>query len=70
LIEKSILVVDNHPASRHELANFLKAKEFKVLETSTEREGLITVWRHAPGSMRFDPTLAGVLERFHLETAQ
>lgn len=41
MVENSILVVDDHPASRMYLANFLKVKEFKVLEgPTTGKEGL------------------------------
>ena len=46
MIEKSVLAVDNHPASRHYLANFLKAKEFNVLEASTGKEGLCSLTLH------------------------
>ena len=35
MIEKAILIVDDHPASRMVLTNFLKVKEFKVLKTPT-----------------------------------
>jgi pilus assembly protein CpaE len=54
---KSILIVDDNPASRIYLANHLKGKKFKVLETPTGKEGLIAAWRDRPDLILFDPTL-------------
>jgi pilus assembly protein CpaE len=58
LVGKSVLIVDENPASRAFLAKYLSAKQFKVLEAPTGREGLITAWREEPDLVLFDPTLA------------
>jgi CheY-like chemotaxis protein len=63
VVENSILTVDNHPASRMYLANFLKVKEFKVLEGPTGKEGLIAAWRDAPDLVLFDPALTDISDR-------
>jgi len=64
VVENSILVVDDHPASRMYLANFLKVKEFKVLEgPTTGKEGLIAAWRDAPDLVLFDPPLTDISDR-------
>jgi CheY-like chemotaxis protein len=63
VIENSILIVDDHPASRMYLANFLKVKEFKVLEEPTGQEGLIAAWRDAPDLVLFDPALTDISDR-------
>jgi CheY-like chemotaxis protein len=63
VVEKSILVVDSHPASRNYLANLLKAKEFKVLDAPTGKEGLITAWRDVPDLVLFDPALADISDQ-------
>ena len=63
MVEKFILIVDDNPASRTYLANFLKVKEFKVLEAPTGKEGLIAAWRDAPDLILFDPTLADISDR-------
>ena len=61
--ERSILIVDDHPASRVYLANFLKTKKFKVLEAPTGKEGLIVAWREAPDLILFDPLLTDITDR-------
>ena len=63
MVEKSILIVDDNPASRIYLTNFLKVKEFEVLEAHTGKEGLIAAWRDAPDLVLFDPTLADISDR-------
>ena len=63
MVENSILVVDDHPASRMYLANFLKVREFKVLEGPTGKEGLIAAWRDAPDLVLFDPALTDISDR-------
>jgi pilus assembly protein CpaE len=63
VVEKSILIVDDNPASRIYLTNFLKVKEFEVLEAHTGKEGLIAAWRDAPDLVLFDPTLADISDR-------
>lgn len=63
MVGKSILIVDEHPASRTYLANFLKGKQFKVLEASTGKDGLIVAWRDVPDLILFDPTLADIPDK-------
>ena len=63
MVGKTILIVDDNPASRVYLANFLKGKLFKVLEAPTGREGLIAAWRDAPDLILFDPTLRDIPEK-------
>jgi pilus assembly protein CpaE len=63
VVGKSILIVDDNPASRVYLANFLKGKLFKVLEASTGKEGLIAAWRDAPDLVLFDPTLRDIPDK-------
>ena len=63
MVEKTILIVDDNPASRTYLANFLKVKEFKVLEAPTGKEGLIAAWRDAPDLILFDPVSADISDR-------
>lgn len=63
MVGKSILIVDNNPASRIYLANFLKGKLFKVLEAPTGKEGLSAAWRDAPDLVLFDPTFADLPDK-------
>ncbi|HEY3476778.1 MAG TPA: response regulator, partial [Anaerolineales bacterium] len=63
MVGKSILIVDDHPASRVFLANHLKAKQFKILEAPTGKEGLIVAWRDEPDLVLFDPTLADIPDK-------
>jgi pilus assembly protein CpaE len=63
VVEKTILIVDDNPASRTYLANFLKVKEFTVLEAPTGKEGLIAAWRNAPDLILFDPVSADISDR-------
>ena len=60
MVDKSILVVDDNPASRTFLANHLRAKQFKILEAPTGKEGLIVAWRQGPDLILFDPMLADI----------
>jgi len=57
VVGKTILVVDENPASRGFLANNLREKQFKVLEASSAKEALITAWRDEPHLILFDPVL-------------
>ena len=57
MVGKTILVVDENPASRGFLANNLREKQFKVLEASSAKEALITAWRDEPHLILFDPVL-------------
>ena len=63
MVGRSILIVDDNPASRVYLANFLKGKLFKVLEASNGKEGLIAAWRDAPDLILFDPTLGDIQDK-------
>ena len=57
MLGKSILIVDDNPASRIFLAYHLQKKQFKVLEAPLGKEGLIIAWRDQPDLILFDPTL-------------
>jgi pilus assembly protein CpaE len=63
VVGKSILIVDDNPASRIYLANYLKGKQFEVLESPTGKEGLIIAWRDQPDLILFDPTLHDVADQ-------
>jgi len=57
LLGKSILIVDDNPASRIFFAYHLQKKQFNVLEAPMGKEGLIIAWRDQPDLILFDPTL-------------
>ena len=61
MVGKSILIVDDNPASRMYLAYHLQKKQFTVLEAPTGKEGLITAWRDQPDVILFDPTLRDIV---------
>ncbi|HLO15942.1 MAG TPA: response regulator, partial [Anaerolineales bacterium] len=63
MLDKSILIVDDNPASRNFLANYLRGKQFKALEASTGKEGLIVAWRDQPDLILFDPTLGDIVDQ-------
>ena len=63
MVGKSILIVDDHPASRVFLANHLQAKQFKILEAPTGKEGLIVAWRDEPDLVLFDPVLGDLPDK-------
>ncbi|HUE99095.1 MAG TPA: response regulator [Anaerolineales bacterium] len=63
MVGKSILIVDDNPASRVFLANHLRAKQFKILEAPTGKDGLIVAWRHEPDLVLFDPILADIPDK-------
>jgi pilus assembly protein CpaE len=63
LVGKTILIVDENPASRVFLANHLRAKQFKILEVPTGKEGLIVAWRHETDLVLFDPALADLPDK-------
>lgn len=67
MVGKTILIIDDNPASRVYLTNFLKGKLFKVLEASTGKEGLIAAWRDAPDLILFDPTLRDIPDKDFIE---
>lgn len=63
MVGKTILIVDNNPASRIFLANHLRAKQFNILEAPAGKEGLILAWRDKPDLILFDPTLADIPDK-------
>jgi pilus assembly protein CpaE len=63
LVDRTILIVDDNPASRTFLGKHLGAKQFKILEAPTGKEGLIVAWRHEPDLVLFDPTLADIPDK-------
>ena len=63
MVDKTILVVDDNPASRTFLANHLRAKQFKILEAPTGKEGLIVAWSHEPDLVLFDPILKDIADK-------
>ena len=60
MLGKSILILDENPASLTFLANTLREKQFTVLEASSGREALIAAWRDAPDLILFDPVLSDI----------
>ncbi|MFT3890380.1 MAG: response regulator [Anaerolineales bacterium] len=60
MIDKTILVLDENPASRTFLANTLRERQFKVLEAPSGKEALIAAWRDAPDLILFDPVLSDI----------
>jgi CheY-like chemotaxis protein len=60
---KSILIVDDNPASRVFLANHLRGKQFQVSEAPTGKDGLIVAWRDQPDLVLFDPILRDVTDQ-------
>jgi pilus assembly protein CpaE len=63
LVGKTILIVDDNPASRVFLANHLRTRQFKILEAPTGKEGLIVAWRNEPDLVLFDPTLTDIPDK-------
>ncbi|HEX5943942.1 MAG TPA: response regulator, partial [Anaerolineales bacterium] len=63
MVGRTILIVDENPASRIFLANHLRAKQFKILEAPTGKEGLILAWRHETDLVLFDPTLTDIPDK-------
>ena len=63
MVGKTILIVDENPASRIFLANHLRAKQFKILEAPTGKEGLIVAWRHETDLVLFDPALTDIPDK-------
>jgi len=60
VVGKSILIVDDNPASRIFIAYHLQKKQFTILEAPTGKEGLIFAWRDRPDLILFDPTLRDI----------
>jgi pilus assembly protein CpaE len=63
LVGKTILIVDENPASRVFLASHLRAKQFNILEAPTGKEGLIVAWRHEIDLVLFDPILTDIPDK-------
>ena len=63
MVGKTILIVDENPASRNFLANHLRAKQFETLEAPTGKEALILAWRHEIDLVLFDPALADIPDK-------
>ena len=60
MVGKSVLILDENPASRNFLANTLREKQFKVLEAASGKDALITAWRDEPDLVLFDPVLSDI----------
>lgn len=60
MVGKTILLLDENPASRNFLAHGLREKQFKVLEAPSGKEALIIAWRDAPDLVLFDPVLTDI----------
>lgn len=63
MVGKSVLVIDENPASRVFLVNHLRQKQFEVLEAPTGKEGLIAAWRDRPDLILFDPALRDIADQ-------
>jgi Flp pilus assembly CpaE family ATPase len=60
VVGKTILLLDENPASRNFLATTLREKQFKVLDAPSGKEALIIAWRDAPDLILFDPVLSDI----------
>lgn len=60
MLGKSILILDENPASLTFLANTLREKQFTVLEAPSGKEALIAAWRDVPDLILFDPVLSDI----------
>jgi Flp pilus assembly CpaE family ATPase len=60
VVGKTILLLDENPASRNFLAATLREKQFKVLDAPSGKEALIIAWRDAPDLILFDPVLSDI----------
>ena len=60
MIGKTILLLDENEASRKFLSNTLREKQFKVLESTSGKEALISAWRDEPDLVLFDPVLSDI----------
>ena len=63
MVDKTILIVDDNPASRTFLVKHLRAKQLNILEAPTGKEGLIVAWRHGPDLVLFDPALTDIPDK-------
>lgn len=60
MVGKTILLLDENPASRNFLATTLREKQFTILEAPSGREALSMAWRDAPDLVLFDPVLSDI----------
>lgn len=60
MVGKTILLLDENPASRNFIANALREHQFKVLEAPSGKEALIAAWRDEPDLILFDPVLSDI----------
>ena len=60
MVGKTILLLDENPASRNFLSNTLREKQYKVLEAPSGKEALIVAWRDDPDLVVFDPVLSDI----------
>lgn len=60
MVGKTVLVVDENPATRAYLLSVLKERQFNVLEVSSGKEALISAWRDQPDLVLFDPTFSDI----------
>lgn len=60
MLGKSILILDENPASLTFLAKTLREKQFTVLEAPSGKEALIVAWRDTPDLILFDPVLSDI----------
>lgn len=63
MVGKTILIVDENPASRTFLAKYLRTKQFEILEAPTGKEALILAWSHEPDLVLFDPILSDIPDK-------
>lgn len=63
LPDETILVVDNNPASRMYLANYLRTKQVQVLDVPLGEEGLIAAWCDGPDLILFDLTPEAIADQ-------
>ena len=60
MVGKKILIVDENDAGQNYLLNFLREKQFNVLEAASGREALIAAWRDEPDLVLFDLVLSDI----------
>jgi pilus assembly protein CpaE len=58
VVGRTILLLDENPASRGFLSNALRDKKFQVLEAPSGKEALIAAWRDEPDLILFDPVIS------------
>jgi pilus assembly protein CpaE len=57
VVGKTILILDENPASRNFLANTLRERQINVIEAFSGQDALIAAWRDEPDVILFDPVL-------------